>query len=102
PAGRDVVPGEPDGAAPARDEHALRGAQREGRVDADSEQRRRIDGDGRAAGRRGAQAGETDVYGRRREEGGVIARAGRSARSGRSVGRVGRVGSTTRAPTSSA
>ena len=54
-----VVPRQPDGAAPARDEHALRGPEGEGRVDAHSEQRRRVDGDGRDARRSGHAAGES-------------------------------------------
>ena len=51
--GGEVVSGQSDRAAPARDEHALRGTEGEGRADADSEQRGRIDGHGRHARRRG-------------------------------------------------
>ncbi len=58
---------QPDRAAPARDEHALRRAEGEGRADADPEQRRRIDGHGRADGRRRAAAAATDRFGRRRQ-----------------------------------
>ena len=55
-----VVPEQPDRAAPARDEHALRGAEGKGRADADPEQRGRVDGHGRADGRRGAAAAAAD------------------------------------------
>ncbi len=54
--GGEVVSQQPDRAAPARDEHALRRTEGEGRADADSEQRRRVDGDGRPDGRGGAAA----------------------------------------------
>ena len=45
-----------DGPPPARDEHALRGPEGKGRADADPEQRRRVDGHGRHARRRGDAA----------------------------------------------
>src|SRR5207248_9708007 len=67
----EVVPRQPDGAASARDEHALRGTEGEGRADADSEQRRRIDGHGRPDGRGGAAAAEAHRRPRRRSESGV-------------------------------
>ena len=51
--GGQVVPQQPDRAAPAGDEHALRRAEGEGRADADPEQRGRVDGHGRADGCRG-------------------------------------------------
>ena len=63
--GGEVLPGQSDGAAPARDEHALRGTEGEGRADADSEQRGRIDGHGRHARRRGDAAA---IAGRARQE----------------------------------
>ena len=46
-----IVPGQPDRAPPARDEHALRRAEGKGRADDRPEQRGRVDGDGRLAGR---------------------------------------------------
>ena len=52
-----------------RDEHALRRAERKGRADAHSEQCRRVDGHGRPDGRRGFTAAETDR--RRRSDGQV-------------------------------
>ena len=61
-----VVPREPDRAAPARHEHALRRSQGKGRADADSEQRRRIHGDGRTDGRRGAAPADAHRLTRKR------------------------------------
>ena len=58
-----VVPQQPDGAAPARDEHALRRAEGEGRADAGPELGGRVDGDGRPDGRGGAEAGRAGRLG---------------------------------------
>ena len=80
--GGQVVSRQPDRAAPARDEHALRGAEGEGRADADPEQRRRVDGHGRHAGRRGAAAGESCRRTRTRTEAGIARRAAASAVDG--------------------
>ncbi len=55
-----VLPEQPDRAAPPRDEHAVRRIEREGRADADSEQCGRVDGHGRTDGRRRAAATGAD------------------------------------------
>ena len=49
----EAVPAQPDGAASARDEHAVRRAEGEGRAHAHPEQRGRVDGHGRPDGRGG-------------------------------------------------
>ena len=59
---------QPDRAAPARDEHALRRAEGKGRDDDHSEQRRRVDGHGRTDGRRGDAAAATDHQRRMRSK----------------------------------
>jgi regulator of protease activity HflC (stomatin/prohibitin superfamily) len=78
---REDVPEQSDRAPPARDEHALRRAERKGRDDDRAEQRRRVDGDGRPAGRRRAAAAVADPRARparekRRREMGLREHAG--------------------------
>ena len=68
-----------DGPPPARHEHALRGPQGKGRADADPEQRRRVDGHGRADGC--GRSAAADARGEHRGQGTVllvpVLRAGR-------------------------
>ena len=67
---------QPDRAAPARDEHAVRRPEGEGRADAHPEHGGRVDGHGRHARRRGAPAGAPRGRRRRTEmRPGVAARS---------------------------
>ncbi len=59
-----VVSEQPDGPPSARDEHALRRAEGEGRADAHPELGGRVDGPGRHDGRSGLAAGPTHEQGR--------------------------------------